>query len=71
MAAEYLSKSRAIIIISAQTGYGRRVIENKMAELGTQGRIALIPDPGDKRSQLISRTDVDLIIRALTPGESI
>ena len=71
MAAEYLSKTRAIILISAQTGYGRRVIENKMNELSAQGLIALIPDPGDKRAQLIKRAEVEIVIRALTPGETL
>jgi len=65
-----INKSKAISIISLETGYGRRVIENKMNELAQGGKITMFPDPGDRRIVLISRADVQVIIQSLKKGSA-
>ena len=62
---EMIPKSRAVSMAMIDTGFGRRVVENKMDELLGQGRIRIVPSPADKRLQLISRDDLNLIIAAL------
>jgi hypothetical protein len=67
MSTEFIQKSQAITEVSQATGYGRYVIEKKMAELMGAGKIRLINDPGDGRRQLLRKEDVQVIIDALTP----
>lgn len=67
---DMLMKTKAISEAMAETGFGRRVVENKMAELETRGLIHITPSPADKRVLLISRTDLELVIRSLK-GENI
>lgn len=66
MNTQYVSKSQAIMEVMQATGYGRFVVEKKMAELMGAGQIRLIDDPGDRRRQMISRDHVAVIIDALT-----
>jgi hypothetical protein len=66
MNAQYVAKSQAIMEVMQATGYGRFVIEKKIAELVGAGRIKLVDDPGDRRKQLISREHVAVIIDSLT-----
>jgi hypothetical protein len=61
---DIFTKMSAIGYISMQTGYGRRVIERIMKELEEQGRISLERD-FDHSKYVISRGDVELIIRVL------
>lgn len=67
MSTDFIQKSQAITEVSQATGYGRFVIEKKMAELMGAGKIRLINDPGDGRRQLLRKEDVQVIIDALTP----
>lgn len=66
MNTQYVTKSQAIIDVMQKTGYGRFVIEKKIAELMGAGRIRLVDDPGDRRKQMISIEHVNVIIDALT-----
>jgi hypothetical protein len=66
MNAQYITKSQAIAEVMSATGYGRYVIEKKMENLIGAGLIRLIDDPGDRRRQLISREQVQIIIDSLT-----
>jgi hypothetical protein len=67
MATDFIQKSQVINEVSQATGYGRFVIERKIAELVGSGKIILIPDPGDTRRVLLRKEDVQVIIEALTP----
>jgi hypothetical protein len=67
MSTNFISKSQAVTEVMQATGYGKYVIEKKIAELTGAGRIRLIDDPGDRRRQLISKEQVEIIIDALTP----
>ncbi len=62
---EMLTKTRAITEAMEETGFGRRVIENKMTELEAKGIIRIIPSTADRRLMLISRAHLDLVIRSL------
>ena len=62
----YVTKTQAVMEVMQATGYGRFVIEKKMAELIGAGQIRLVDDPGDRRRQMISRDQVQIIIDALT-----
>jgi DNA-binding transcriptional regulator GbsR (MarR family) len=62
----YVTKTQAIMEVMQATGYGRFVIEKKMSELIGAGLIRLVDDPGDRRRQMISRDQVQIIIDALT-----
>jgi hypothetical protein len=68
MASEYVTKGQAVSIVNLETGRGRRVIENMMDALVAQGRISILPDPLDKRSFRVSRTDVDTVIQVIKAG---
>lgn len=67
MSTNFIQKSQAVAEVMQATGYGRYAIEKKIAELTGAGLIRLIDDPGDRRRQLISREQVQIIIDALTP----
>lgn len=64
MSSTYLSKTQAISLIGMETGYGRRVIEQTLERLVDAGRIRFIVD-FDKRTQRISRDDVETVIKIL------
>jgi len=66
MAEEYLTKTQAITEIMQRTGYGRFVIEKRIENLLGAGEIRLIDDPGDRRKQRISRTDMQKVVDSLT-----
>lgn len=66
MNTQYMAKTQAIIEVMQKTGYGRFVIEKKIAELVGAGKIRLVDDPGDRRKQMISLEHVQVIIDALT-----
>lgn len=61
-----VTKTQAIAEVTRVTGYGRFVIEKKMAELVGAGKIRLIDDPGDRRRQIMSPDDIQIVIDALT-----
>jgi hypothetical protein len=67
MSTNFIPKSQAVLEVMQATGYGKYVIEKKIAELTGAGLVRLIDDPGDRRRQLISRDQVQVIIDALTP----
>ncbi len=60
-----MTKTRAINYAMLETGLGRRVVENMIDELVRQGRIIVREHPADKRTMLISNSDVQTLIRAL------
>lgn len=64
MADEYMTKTQAVQQIAQETGYGRRVIERTFDKLEATGRIRVRKGP-DARSLLISRSDMNIIIREL------
>lgn len=66
MNTNYVTKTQAIMEVMQKTGYGRFVIEKKMAELVGAQKIRLVDDPGDRRRQMISVENVQVIIEALT-----
>ena len=67
MATEYTPKTTAVIEIMQQLSVGRSIVEKRMTELESAGKIRFIDDPRDSRKKLISRQDVEVVIRALTP----
>jgi hypothetical protein len=62
----YFTKTAAYEYIRERTGYGRLVIDNKMDELEAEGTIRFIDNPGNRQSKLISRNDVEKVVKALT-----
>jgi membrane-bound lytic murein transglycosylase B len=64
MSATFLTKTQAVSLIGMETGYGRRVIEQTLDRLVTEGRIRFILD-FDRRTQRISREDVETVIKIL------
>jgi hypothetical protein len=66
MAEEYMTKTQAVTEIMQRTGYGRFVIEKRIENLLGAGEIRLIDDPGDRRKQRISRTDMEKVVKSLT-----
>ena len=67
MATEYTPKTAAVIEIMQQLQVGRSIVEKRMTELESAGKIRFIDDPRDSRKKLISRQDIEIVIRALTP----
>jgi DNA-binding MarR family transcriptional regulator len=66
MADPLLTKGQAVIEIMQATGYGRHTIEKKMDEFVIRGLITFEDDPGDTRKKLIRRSQVQILISALT-----
>jgi hypothetical protein len=64
---EYTPKTAAVIEIMQQLGVGRSIVEKRMTELESSGKIRFVDDPRDSRKKLISRQDIETVIRALTP----
>lgn len=67
MATEYTPKTTAVIEIMQLLSVGRSIVEKKMTELESTGKIRFIDDPRDSRKKLISRKDIEAVIQALTP----
>lgn len=65
MSTRYVPKTQAVIDIMQATGYGRFVIEKRIEKLLGAGSIKLVDDPGDRRRQLISETDIQVVINSL------
>ncbi len=63
---QYVAKTQAVIDIMQRTNFGRFVIERKMNELVGAGRIRFVDDPADIRKKLISKEDIEEVVRALT-----
>lgn len=68
MATEYTPKTAAVIEIMQQLRVGRSIVEKRMTELESTGKIRFIDDPRDSRKKLISREDVEKVVRTLTPS---
>jgi DNA-binding MarR family transcriptional regulator len=67
VATEYTPKTAAVIEIMQQLSVGRSIVEKRMTELESAGKIRFLDDPRDSRKKLISRQDVETVVRALTP----
>jgi DNA-binding MarR family transcriptional regulator len=67
VATQFIPKTSAILRIMDATGYGRFIVERKVDELSEKGLIKIIDDPGDMRRKLMSATDMQAVIEALTP----
>jgi hypothetical protein len=68
MSTEYMLKTQAVFETIQRTGAGRFIVEKRMAEMASSGEIKFVDDPRDSRKKLISRQDVETVIKALTPG---
>ena len=68
MSTSYTPKTTAVIEIMQQLGVGRSIVEKRMTELEAAGKIHFIDDPRDSRKKLISKADVETVVRALTPA---
>ncbi len=68
MADEYVTKTQAVSQIAQETGFGRRVIERTFDRLEAVGRIHVRKGP-DARFLLISRADINIIIKELKMEE--
>ena len=66
MNSQYVAKTQAVIEIMQRTGFGRFVIERKMNELVGARKIRFVDDPADIRKKLISKEDLEEVVRALT-----
>lgn len=62
----YLTKGAAIALVRERTGFGRFVIETRMAAMEAAGTIRFLDNPGNLRSRLISVRDVEKIVAALS-----
>ncbi len=60
-----MTKTRAINYAMLETGFGRRIIENTIDDLERKGLIKVTPHPVDKRLLVISREDIQTLIKAL------
>jgi hypothetical protein len=67
MGTEYMLKTQAVTEVMQRTGAGRFIVEKRMAEMESSGQIRFADDPRDSRKKLISKEDVEQVIRALTP----
>jgi hypothetical protein len=63
---DYLTKTDAVLAIMQRTRSGRFIVEKRMNELESTGKIRFIEDPRDSRRKLISKEDVEEVVRALT-----
>jgi DNA-binding MarR family transcriptional regulator len=64
--AGYMTKTKAMEYVQEHTGYGRRAVERKIEDMEAKGLITLIPDPGHPFAKLLSDTDVEKLVAALT-----
>lgn len=67
MSTQYVLKTQAVLEVMQRTGAGRFIVEKRMSELESSGHIRFADDPRDSRKKLISRTDVETVVQALTP----
>ncbi len=70
MPTPFFTKTQAVNIVSAETGFGRRVVENMMEKLQSQGEISIEQDPLYTRTLRISRDDMDKVVKALKEAGS-
>jgi hypothetical protein len=68
MSVDYLLKTAAVVEVMQRTGAGRFIVEKRMAELESSSVIRFADDPRDSRKKLISRADVETVVRALSPS---
>jgi hypothetical protein len=68
MSVEYLLKTAAVVEVMQRTGAGRFIVEKRMSELESSGAIRFVDDPRDSRKKLISRADVETVVKALSPS---
>lgn len=68
MSTEYILKTAAVLEVMQRTGAGRFIVEKRMSELESSGQIRFVDDPRDSRKKLISRTDVEIVVRVLSPA---
>ena len=64
----YVPKTQAVIEIMQRTGVGRFVVERQINRMEEAGTIKFVDDPRDIRKKLISRDDVEKVVRTLTPS---
>jgi hypothetical protein len=67
MSTQYILKTQAVLEVMQRTGAGRFIVERRMAEMESSGQIRFADDPRDSRKKLISREDVEQVVRALSP----
>jgi hypothetical protein len=63
---QYVTKTEAVLDVMQRTNSGRFIVEKKMNELESTGRIRFVEDPRDSRRKLISREHVEEVVRTLT-----
>jgi hypothetical protein len=63
---DYMTKTEAVLSVMQRTQSGRFIVEKKMNELESLGRIRFVEDPRDTRRKLISKEHVEEVVRALT-----
>jgi hypothetical protein len=63
---QYVTKTEAVLDVMQRTNSGRFIVEKKMNELESTGRIRFVEDPRDSRRKLISREHVEEVVHALT-----
>jgi hypothetical protein len=63
---QYVTKTEAVLDAMQRTNSGRFIVEKKMNELESTGRIRFVEDPRDSRRKLISREHVEEVVRTLT-----
>jgi len=68
MSTQYMLKTQAVLEVMQRTGAGRFIVEKRMSEMESSGQIRFADDPRDSRKKLLSRNDLELVVRALTPG---
>jgi transposase len=68
MSTQYILKTQAVTEVMQRTGAGRFIVEKRMAEMESSGQIRFTDDPRDSRKKLISKEDVEQVVRALTPA---
>ncbi len=68
MSVEYLLKTAAVVEVMQRTGAGRFIVEKRMSELESSRAIRFVDDPRDSRKKLISRADVETVVKALSPS---
>jgi len=68
MSTQYILKTQAVLEVMQRTGAGRFIVEKRMSEMESRGQIRFVDDPRDSRKKLISKEDVEQVIKALTPA---
>jgi hypothetical protein len=63
---QYILKTQAVLEVMQRTGAGRFIVEKRMAEMESSGQIKFVEDPRDSRKKLISGSDVEKVVQALT-----